>query len=383
MSQGKNEICSKCNKEIAHLEQAYVFEGQVICGQCDEQLRLASEKNILEGQNFIPKTTNQQKTPHDSNTSEDISYCPAPDGLRKFFEYQQFDRTMRPYSVVSIWGAIILGIIICGVLLGPANLPKKMNICYYFILAGAISTSSILGKKAINAISTLFWGCYSILIGVALTQVPKVFGIEEIPNGVIYRIILGTTLFVIIGLILFWTGISYLRKRSIWILLVQGICFAILSIVHILIIFFANVMFENTIIGLWLASLSLISFLLYRKLKGKSTEQPSRDTADFVNRIIQEVRTSRSENTPGIIEITGGGPVWIGKLWSDSLMFVVANDDDEVHFVSKSDFKLVKRWPSAASGFIRVRFKVDGQEYNGEVSGESYHRYQKWKSKCN
>ncbi len=371
------------------------------CPKCKNVITVPSTKdtsqNINQEQTQVVNTAGQsplkkQNNPNNNNTSGEVGYCEVPDKLREFFEYQQFDGIMQQYNFWSILVAIILGIIISGVLLGPANLQQKIIECYWLIFIGVvISGGSISRKKVPNAISTGIWGCYSILTAVGLMQVSKARGIEEFSS----RIILGATIFVIIGLILIWIAISYMRKRSVEILLAQGICFALLSIIHIVaslinIIQIAsnpslfNAMgeglFRNIVIGLWLALSSSISLFYYRKFKGKSIKQPTRDTVDFVNRIIQEVKASRSENTPGIIEIAGGGPVWIGKLWADYLMFVIANDDEEVYFVSKSGFKLVKRWFNTTSGSVRVRFKVDGQEYNGEVSEESYHRYQKWKS---
>lgn len=332
----------------------------------------------------------------ESDSPKEISLSVVPDCLQEFVEYRKFHSVMRPYSTLTIVVAVLLGLIICGVLLRPENLQNKLFQCHLALFIGVlIGGGSISKKKVPDAISTGLWGCYSIATGMALTQMPAMLDQEEFTN----RMLILALPYVAIGSFLIWTAVEYVQEQSIKILSKQVLGFATLFIVHISVFLIgtvrivrdpelANVLgkgaVQNIFIGLWLAALASICSSFYTRFKGKTPEL-SENSVRLAERIIREIKASRGTGAEGIIEIMGDGPAWIGKLWADSLFFVIEDDRDvneEIYLVRKSDFKLVKCLTSKekrSSGFVNVKFKVNGDRYKGLMSGKSYHRYEKWK----
>ena len=387
---GKKGKCPKCKNVI-------------IVPALTSALQKSTQEQSPIQNNTNRSSPEQQNTSQDSNIPEEVSYNCSPVGLKTFFWYQQFDNMMRRFSAGSILAAICLILAMLFILLRARNSQEKLFGCQLILFLGILvgGGNPFSKKKLPNAITTFIWGTYFVvtgvaftIIGMAFTQLAKPLGQTELPGIFLWAVLLVISGFSLIGI-----AIWYMHKRSVEILLAQGICFGfpaiafigsfLVSIVRIIVnpsIFsnsIGNGLIQIAFIGISLAGFSANCFLYYKKFVGKIVEQVSPKTLELVNKIMQGIKASQYENSQDIIEIVGGGPVWKGKLWADSLLFIVG-DGEEKHFFNKTDFELVEYRTSkkkSALGLRQVQFKANGEQYTGEVSDESYSRYQNWKSK--
>jgi hypothetical protein len=91
------EICSNCGREIARLEQAYVFAGKIVCAECDRSLRSISVAEPTE----IPEPPAAQEP---ENTTESQLETPSPSRPQ---EKEKQDREEKKSITFIIAGVIL------------------------------------------------------------------------------------------------------------------------------------------------------------------------------------------------------------------------------------------------------------------------------------
>lgn len=64
------EVCTSCGKRIGKLEQACLFEGNIVCAQCDSKLRLESNEPIEQVVNLSDATFEQLRKGNIQATAE-------------------------------------------------------------------------------------------------------------------------------------------------------------------------------------------------------------------------------------------------------------------------------------------------------------------------
>ena len=94
------EICSNCGREIGRLEQAYVFEGQIVCSECDNALRASQIAEPVEP----PEPPIEQKPIQTVEPQFEEPDIPRPDEQENNTHSGDVDR--HP-------GFIIIGVILC------------------------------------------------------------------------------------------------------------------------------------------------------------------------------------------------------------------------------------------------------------------------------
>ena len=163
MPYSKAEICANCDREIGHLDQAYVYENNVVCLECYERLK---------GQSSYAPTPSAGTASQEADATIDTAVQPAQSwqipaavtraGYAGF--WCRFAAMLIDAIILSV-GASIIGSIIGAFVRAamPGTVEEALVLCkiialamgwLYFALMESSSTQGTLGKMALGIIVT-------------------------------------------------------------------------------------------------------------------------------------------------------------------------------------------------------------------------------------
>ncbi len=149
------EICSNCGRAISRLEQAYIFEGNIVCAECDNTLR--------SGPLPEPLTVPEPTASHELVTvAEPQPEAPSPSKEDEQEKGKQSRRVDKPV------GFIIGGVILC--LLGVVLIDLGLAGLAVSFLGGILIGIVLAGWLFILGMLILISGIAAIIIAATSRQ---------------------------------------------------------------------------------------------------------------------------------------------------------------------------------------------------------------------
>lgn len=157
MGPSEIEICSNCGRAISRLEQAYIFEGNIVCVECDNTLR--------SGPLPEPLTVPEPPVEPEPTASPELVIVagPQPEATSPSKEDEQ-EKGKQSRRVNKPVGFIIAGVILC--LLGVALIDIGLVGLAVFFLGGFLIGMLMAGGCLTSGMLILILGIAAIVVAV-------------------------------------------------------------------------------------------------------------------------------------------------------------------------------------------------------------------------
>ncbi len=145
------EICSNCGRVISRLEQAYIFEGNIVCAECDNTLRSGPLPELL----TVPGPAALHEMVIVDEPQPEATSPSKEDEREKGKQSQRIDKPV---------GVIIAGVILC--LLGVALIDIGLVGLAVFFLGGFLIGMLMAGGCITFGLLILVLGIAAIVVAV-------------------------------------------------------------------------------------------------------------------------------------------------------------------------------------------------------------------------